>query len=78
MTKVVDLTVRRSDFVNGRMVIHLVVCESTIEYSDDTSSEYFMKHLTLVVREGSGEFWVPIILMVVIFLIPYVLFVIII
>ncbi|KAI6656996.1 SID1 transmembrane family member 1 [Oopsacas minuta] len=83
MRSVVDLRVRRSDFLEGSMVVFLIPlpaieCRTTVEYSKNILSPNFQKNISLVVNEGSTEFWVSILIMPAIFISAYVLFAIII
>ena len=76
MSQVADISVRRSSFKEGKLMILIsaqpaATCSGTVEYSEDILSENFQKNISLVVNEGSAEFWVPLILMTLIFLIPY-------
>ena len=74
MRQVADISVRRSRFKQGRIMILIsaqpaATCEGTVEYSEN-----FQKNISLVVNEGSTEFGVPLILMTLIFLVPYLMF----
>lgn len=49
-------------------------CETTLEYDANATSGNFEKNITLVSKPGNPEFWGPILILLVIFVIPYIMF----
>ena len=79
MTGTADLSVRRSDFVGGRIMVLIiplpaVQCKTTVEYSANISSDLFVKNVSLVISAGNNELWRPVLILTGVFLIPYLLF----
>ena len=79
LLKRAHLRVRRSEFKDGRMMILLIpvpaiLCGSKTEFVGDKKSEHYSKNITVIVKPGNTEFWSPILIMTIIFIIPYIMF----
>ena len=82
MTEEAGLRVKRSDFTRDRIMILLIPlpasrCETNVEYSMNSSSENYAKNTSLLITAGNEKFWEPILIITALFLVPYVMFVVI-
>ena len=83
MTQAGNLRVKRSDFGGERLMVLFMSrsaseCETTAEYSMNVSSENYAKNTSLIITAGNNRFWGPILILTAIYLVPFVMFAIII